>query len=347
MYQLKPFLAGYDTILLDLDGVVTGEEVYWNTAALTVWELLFSKQYFGTEKDFDASGVFSRLPEIRKRVFCDDAVIKTVKTRGVNNNWDLAWLVTSGSLILQTHNFEAVYDWLKKLPDTAAEMFAAVAEQLCAALSMPSEEAAHQGGFWRKLQFCFQEWFLGSELFPLYWEQPTMQAGKPGLTFGEEPIVDKEKLLALFALLAENKRLGIGTGRPRVEMQNPLKRWNALSYFTPEAIVTHNEVQKAQQELRRKMPDIVLTKPHPYIFLKGIFGDLVPDEKLVSGDFDKAPCKKTLVIGDAACDLLAAKAAGCDFLAVLTGVDGENARSYFEKEKAEYILHNILELLES
>ena len=64
-------------------------------------------------------------------------------------------------------------------------------------------------------------------------------------------------------------------------------------------------------------------------------------------NYDKEPCKKTLVIGDAGCDLFAAKAAGCDFLAVLTGISGESARAYFLQEGADYVLSNILELLES
>ncbi|MGN1058809.1 MAG: HAD family hydrolase, partial [Clostridia bacterium] len=117
--------------------------------------------------------------------------------------------------------------------------------------------------------------------------------------------------------------------------------------FTPDAIVTYQDVQAAQAALGDTMPGITLTKPHPYMFLKGVFGNAVSDADLAAGRFDPAPCAKTLVIGDAACDLFAAKQAGCDFAAVLTGIDGENARDFFKQEKADYILHNILELLES
>jgi len=343
LYQLQTFLEKYDRILFDLDGVVTSEEVYWNTAALTVWELLNSSVYYG-EEVMDVQAVSGRLSDIRREVFCNDAVIQTVKNRGINNNWDLAWFVISGALVLNTRDFRAVYEWILSLPDTAAAFCAAVAEALQKA-GFQGDEAAHQGGLWRRVQDSFQEWFLGSELFPEHWGKASMQPGKLGLTFGEEPLVDKEKLLTLLSLLAQDKILGIGTGRPRIEMLNPLTRWGAYDYFTKEAVVSHHEVQAAQKELRKSIPDIVLTKPHPYIFLKAIFGETVSDNDLIAGVYDKACCSKTLVIGDAGCDLFAAKAAGCDFLAVLTGIQGEDARAYFAQEGADYILKDVLELL--
>lgn len=346
MNRLHPLLSKYDTILLDLDGVITSEEVYWNTAALTVWEFINSNRYYGAEA-IDPAFAMEILPSIRDAVFCHDAVIKTVKNRGINNNWDLAWFVIAGFLVLKTQDFESVHKWLLTLPETAAEFCGAVAEALEEKAGLPEREAAHQGLLWHRVQLAFQEWFLGSELFPKHWDSPVLQPDKPGLTFGEEPLVNKEKLLTLLRLIAREKTLGIGTGRPRIEMLNPLKRWGAYDYFAPASVVTHHEVQAAQKTLRKSMPELILTKPHPYIFLKAIFGNTVADEDLIAENYDKDHCKKTLVIGDAGCDLFAAKAAGCDFLAVLTGISGEGARAYFLQEGADYILGNILELLES
>ncbi len=340
--MLKPFLNHYDTILLDMDGVITSEQVYWNAAALTVWELLFSRHYFGTE-DINPEALMTALPEIRRQLFQDDAVIRLLKNKGVNNNWDLAWAVVGGLLLLGKGNEPAVYDWLASLPDVAGGFYAAVGDGIHSA-GLPKEEAAHHGGLWNTIQLAFQEWFLGSELLPLHWNSPSLQPGKPGLTFSEEPIVDKAKLTVLLGELGSRKRLGIGSGRPRVEAETPLEAWNVLSCFTEDAIVTYNEVLNAQNQLAQP---IALTKPHPYMFLRGVFGDAVSDIDLLNGNYDVKPCKKTLVIGDAGCDLFAAKSAGCDFAAVLTGIEGENARGYFEENGADYILHNILELLES
>ena len=44
--------------------------------------------------------------------------------------------------------------------------------------------------------------------------------------------------------------------------------------------------------------------------------------------------------------LLAAKAMGADFCAVLTGVAGESGRAYFEEQNAEFILRNVGEMNE-
>ena len=346
MSKLHSLLDRYDTVLLDMDGVVTSESVYWNAAALTVYELLNSKLYFG-DKDIDPVRLTAQALDLRKEIFLDDAVIKMVKSRGVNNNWDLAWLVAGGALVLKTQDYQAIYDWLCTLPDTAAGLYAALSEALCKKAGMTKEEATHPNGFWLTVQYVFQEWFLGSELCPKYWSGKVSQLGKPGLTYGEEPIVDKDKLLTLFSLISQSKRLGIGTGRPCVEAITPLTRWGAIDYIDKETIITYQDVHKAQNALQKTQPGLSLTKPHPYVFLRGVFQNTLSDEDLIFGNYNKNLCRKTLVIGDALCDLFAAKAAGCDFATVLTGIDGESARSYFEAEKADYILHNILDLLES
>lgn len=346
MSKLHSLLNRYDTVLLDMDGVVTSESVYWNAAALTVYELLHSKQYFGTE-DIDPVSLTEQALAIRKEIFLDDAIIKMVKSRGVNNNWDLAWLVAGGALVLKTHDYQKIYEWLCALPDTAAGLYTAMSAALYEKAGMAKEEATHPNGFWLTVQYVFQEWFLGSELCPKYWSGKITQAGKPGLTYGEEPIVNKEKLITLFSLIHQSKRLGIGTGRPRIEAITPLTSWKAIDYIDKDTIITYQDVHEAQLSLQKTQPGISLTKPHPYVFLRGVFQNTLPDRDLIAGNYNKEVCQKTLVVGDALCDLFAAKAAGCDFAAVLTGIDGESARAYFEAEKADYVLHNILDLLES
>jgi len=343
--RLQAFLDKYDTILLDMDGVITSEEIYWDTAALTVWEMLGSDRYFGTESFNPAMA--DSVSAIRKQVFAGDDLIKTVKARGVNNNWDLAWLVIGMALCENTRDFALVFEKIKALPETANEMFAALSARLVKDCGMTEAEGAHWGLFWKQVQHCFQEWFLGSERFPLYWDSPMLQAGKTGLSFREEPLVKKEPLVLLLKTLGAQKRLGVGTGRPRIEAETPLISWGVFDAFTPDAFITYQEVIAAQNAAKEKGAEQTLTKPHPYMFLRGVFGQTLPDDILLSGQFDNGPCKKTLVIGDAACDLLSAKAAGCDFLAVLTGIDGESAREFFERSGADYVVSDILELFVS
>ena len=97
--------------------------------------------------------------------------------------------------------------------------------------------------------------------------------------------------------------------------------------------------------LRKKLNETALTKPHPYMFLKALYGTDYDDKRIISGDYDRAAIARTLVVGDAGADILAAKAMGADFCAVLTGVTGEKARDYFEDLGAEYILPSAADLL--
>ena len=339
--MLNPLLDRYDIVLLDMDGVITSEEVYWNAAALSVYELLHSKNYYGKES-LDPAALMEKLPEIRADIFTEDKTIKVLKNKGVNNNWDLAWIVLTGAKHLDTTDFSLVYSWAQELPDVENGMFAFVSEIL-EKLGFSKEDAMHHSGLWDKIQFAFQEWFLGSEQIEKYWHAPAIQPGKPGLSFSEKPLVNQEKLLRLFSEIAETKRLGIGTGRPRVEAETPLISWKAMPYMTRDSIVTYDELEA----LAKKNPGTSYAKPHPYMFLRGVFGYDHPTEDLMAGRYDKSRCAKTLVIGDAACDLFAAKNAGCDFAAVLTGVQGEAARGFFEENNADYILRDILELLQS
>ncbi len=337
--MLHSLLDRYDTVLLDMDGVITSEEVYWNAATLTVHELLFSSRYYGSD-ECNPGQMTASLSDLRKKAFCDDAVIRHLKNKGVNNNWDLSWIVVGGALSHNTRDFRAIYEWIKTLPSVEDGLYDLVNELLLAA-GFDRETAAHHGGIWKQIQLSFQEWFLGSDLFPQHWNSPLLQPGKPGLTFSEDPIVNKETLTELLAELGRTKRLGIGTGRPRIEAENPLRNWEVLSFFTPDAIVTYNDVLTAQQSINNRLS---LAKPHPYMFLRGVFGNTLTDEALLNGRYDAATGAKTLVIGDAGCDLFAAKAAGCDFLAVLTGIEGEKAEGFFRENGADYILHTILDL---
>ena len=76
-----------------------------------------------------------------------------------------------------------------------------------------------------------------------------------------------------------------------------------------------------------------------------MLGEGYDDAVIVSGNYEKEKIARTLVVGDAGSDILAAKAMGADFCAVLTGVSGKAAKSYFESMKSEYILDSIADFL--
>lgn len=335
----------YDTILFDMDGVITSEENYWNVSGLTVYELLFSNRYYGDE-ELNAAACQADLAHIRERVFAHDRAIRCVKEYGINSNWDLTYVVAAAALILnEKQDFDRVCGYIRALPSEAFALYERIGKELAAAMGWEPGFAARLGGFWNQCCFCFQEWFLGSKLFEELWQRECVQPGKTGLMLTEEPLVDKQQLISMLSgLHAAGKRLGIGTGRPDVEVFGVLERWGIRRYFATDAIVTYTNVMDAEQQLGLKERGIGLTKPHPYMFLKGVFGSTVSDEHIVNGLYDREACRRTLVVGDAGADLYAAREAGCDFLAVLTGIQGQEARRFFEQEGADYILNSVLEL---
>ncbi|MGN0163214.1 MAG: HAD family hydrolase, partial [Candidatus Ornithomonoglobus sp.] len=152
--------------------------------------------------------------------------------------------------------------------------------------------------------------------------------------------IDKTALMELLEELSQTKRVCMGTGRPSDEILEPLKAWNAIKYFAPDGLCNYDHVVRAERET-----GLTLTKPHPYMFLKALYGTDYDDEKIINGDYDRNKISKTLVVGDAGADILAAQAMGADFCAVLTGVGGQAARGYFEEHNADYILNSAADML--
>ena len=342
-YKPAPFLEKYDTILFDRDGVITREEVYWKAAALTVYEFLNSKNYYGS-KEIVPRNCEQMAEQLMKEYFCDSKTIRLVKNRGVNTNWDLAYLVLAASFHLEEGGFRAVYDYLKSIDSDAYGMYAHAEEILADDLCVPKDHVKRFGAFWTEIQHCFQEWILGDKIFPREWHVSSVQLGKGGIMFSEKPIVDFDKLIEMIEALSKTHTLGIGTGRPYTEAVSALDAWGIKKYFDETRIINHNYITGLEEELKSEGKETVLSKPHPFIFLRGAFGSEVSDYDILEGRYDKKKCAKTLVVGDAGADLYAAKAGGFDFAAVLTGIQKEDAREFFEKENATYILDDVLGL---
>lgn len=338
MMKLKQFLDKYDTVIFDMDGVITSEQNYWNAAALTVWETLLDHAH----AKIDTAYGMRHLKEIRGEVFCSDELIGVLKSKGVNSNWDLGYVtvliawITKGDE--QYGSFRDVLAYAKELPDNIIDAYDTLANKCCEATGRDMYYLKRNGELWQEMHEMFQEWFLGDSLTGV----PSRHGNKSGLLYREEPIIDKDTLLAVLDLLSRKKRLCTGTGRPRIEMLVPLSDWKALQYFSVNGLCNYDNVAAAEQRFNNN----ALTKPHPYMFLKALYGTDYDDKKIIDGDYDREKIKTTLIVGDAGADILAARAMGADFCAVLTGIQGESAREYFEKMNAEYILGSVADFLE-
>ena len=161
------------------------------------------------------------------------------------------------------------------------------------------------------------------------------------MIFKEEPLINIEILDEILKELYESDtRLCIATGRPSGEIIPHLERWGILKYFAKDGLCNYDYVVEGEKTL-----GAILTKPSPYMFLKALYGTDYSDGRIVGGDYDKSKIKKTLAVGDAGADILAAQAMGADFCAVLTGVSGQEARGYFENLKSDYILDSLADFL--
>ncbi len=328
----------YQTILFDMDGVITSERQYWTTAALTVFELFYD------DEELNIVWCEENATAVSHRIFNNDATIKVLKELGINTNWDLAYLTLLAAYIKKAEGepeetiWEAVTDFFCDCDLMIPELYDFVAEEVCDLYHFSLEETRRSGQLWKNVKDVFQQWYLGDELYQKIY-QTDIYRGKKGCIHDEQPLFSLEQTEALLrGLQAKGYRLGIGTGRPDIEIREPLKMWGILDLFDEEAFVTYDMVESAQ----KKCPQAQLAKPHPYVFVKGALGKNFSDEQIVKGAYQLE--KNVLVVGDAGSDILAAREAGMDFAAVLTGIAGKDAYDYFKALGAQYILDDIFEL---
>ena len=311
----------YELMLFDMDGVMTGELCYWKAAAMTVWE------YFYEESP---SSMLTRTEEIFNTVFCHGETIQYTKQAGINTNHDLAYVVLALALANKDKEqpFLQVKELLKTKKQNAVEWYGHCEELL-------GKEWHHEGEKWHQIHGCFQDWYLGDG------------KEKPGFMKEEQPLFPPEQLAELLQKLNHaGIKCGMGTGRPYDEIVPHLKRWNIEQYFDSEHLITQTEVTVARETLEAQGISQSLSKPHFFIFGKGVAGRSSSDIDVLNREFDQDLVKKTLVVGDAGADIFAARDLGADFAAVLTGVNGQAERPFFEQEQATYIFDTVFGLEE-
>lgn len=127
-----------------MDGVITSEECYWNTAALVVWELLFSRRGLNLPvppslPPFEPAPDPGRVAAVRRVIFQNDRVITFFKRRAVNSNWDLAFYTFALQLVLLLkHNLPLIGKG--PLKELLAEAFSV--EKLPLLINMPGSETS-------------------------------------------------------------------------------------------------------------------------------------------------------------------------------------------------------------
>ncbi len=98
MLELPSSLKKIELLLFDMDGVITSEHSYWDVAGLTVRELIESSAYLGLNPPnyFPVADLYyhkmAKSSRMQWRKYLPTPLIAHCKTRGLNNNWDIAYL---------------------------------------------------------------------------------------------------------------------------------------------------------------------------------------------------------------------------------------------------------------
>lgn len=345
-YPIPPYIRIF---LFDMDGVITSEACYWDSARLTVLEVLGHPHYASWKAvGFDPETPLETLLE-RSQTFLSDETIAQIKARAINTNWDVAYLMASLYLIhLCSRLAPAGRERLKgSLP---ASGWDASTLHLLGSLLLPQqgeEQGTAEGPRGSAIWSDFAD-FLGErkgfealEALNAYWQARTGQPSAPfqrgkgfwrfcqelfqawylerGLIRREQPLLPAERVReTLISLHQAGCTLGVATGRPYQEIVPPLEAMGLLPLFDRNHFATHREVETAEAELGRMGFEVALSKPHPFLFLRALYPTLSA-RQIWEGCYSPANHWQVAVVGDAVSDVVAAKAIGCYSISVLTG----------------------------
>ncbi|MCH5583469.1 HAD hydrolase-like protein [Shimazuella sp. AN120528] len=366
----------YQMILFDVDGVLLSEERCFDASALAVWELLYGSHFLELkEGKFTTAPAEEQIRYIRKEVFQEDKILDWMKDRGINANWDMVYLVFSTQLMLLLEKIDPTFvrDWIAKpiteesllalkkhthgiSPDftffstlfdeskgklNRDELLVYFNQYVQKQFGVDVDYFSRMSTLWELGRSVYQEWYFGEALFQKE-EGYARTKGKQGFLYQESPLAPIEELQQLFADLSrQGITLGIGTGRPYLEMEVPLREMGLLTNFDSNRIVTASDVVSAEGKYPDEAP---LGKPHPFTYLLGYLGEEATDQKALELSLPIKDGEKLLVVGDSVADFLAAQSIGCHFAATLTGLTGQAAREKFEELGADYILDDVRQL---
>ena len=87
-------------VVFDVDGVLLSEEQYFNASALTVWEILYSRDYMGLpseQNDFDSTMISEgQIAYIRERVWGKDIILRWLYKHNIESTWDMSHICLLG-----------------------------------------------------------------------------------------------------------------------------------------------------------------------------------------------------------------------------------------------------------
>lgn len=380
-YSLVDKMKGVDLLILDMDGVITGEHRYWDVAGLVAAEI-FEDIVGLCPSNFTPATELEEFEDLarRREYYLSKGDIRRLKDLAISTNWDLCYIMSglhfmNALLELRSRSWSAYnevhwvletegltrdslrelgrlldkhgvglehiidgritvedFEWRMKKKGRFGHAYMDELNEMLQDYAFSLELFGKHLDFWQICYELFQEWYLGDELYEkAYGEHP--ESSKTGLIKHEELIVDDELVRAtLEELISFGITIGMATGRPYHEITEPLKYKGLLSYFSPDHIATHREVEIAEETLGNKFEDICLSKPNPYLLIRAICGTRI-ERSLKEVEHmddlinmcDKHRIRDSAFVGDAVSDMVAAEIIGCSAIGVLTGSSTEES----------------------
>ncbi len=362
-------------VIFDLDGVITSERAYWDTAGLVLHELLYSPQYWNVNA---ASNAYQppQTAEESRRVSCatfPEPVIVGLKARAVNSNWDTCYVGFCVALI----------DLLAKLPDCSSLLplqpweqpwIAAFREQLGRAhigstvdtdmfqrLNSPLLQGytgldlinrfdayastvldctiegifARYSPSWKFCSDLFQEWYLGEELYTQSYGHAPKQPGKPGCIHFEQPLLPVEQMRLTLETLRE-RGYTLGIATGRPRKEGLAPLKNyGLLHYFDEQHIT-THAEVAKAEAQLRARGDMTPLVKPHPYQF-----LLAADPAYTLEQPLPPRGSFVVVGDTPSDVRGARAAGALIVAVLTGALTAEARTILEQSQPDFIIEDM------
>ena len=363
-------------VIFDVDGVLLSEERYFDVSALTVWELLHSKDYMGLPlegEDFDARHVTEgQIAFCRSRVWGNDRLLSFLKAHGINSNWDMVhcWLITALWLMALTYekrsggekvslSFEKPSDMkeaglvLMGLPIPTAEDILHQWEKVLPkdlegedVVNRLKEAMASDFGNstdWALLRSPF--WTIHTEAFQAwYLGDDTFISLLHHMPYsgGKEGFLSREVPLApaeaIRSLFIRLKDRGFAIAVATGRAREEMEIPFKLFHWYEEFDPLYLATASDAVEAADMFKCSVPDKPAPFIFSCAVFGRKRENyEAYLKEEIKPSKDDEIYVCGDSYSDVLGSRRAGTRFIGILTGLEGKKEAPMFEREKVPYV----------
>lgn len=366
-----------ELIIFDLDGVITSEEAYWDTAGLVLHELLYSPRYWYIDRSVEVYHPAATRAESERisNATLPKPVIIGLKARSINSNWDtcyaavcicfidlLAQLPNCSSLLplrpAETAWIEAFRQQLETAhmrnyqTTKAFQLFDAPLFRGCVGLEFLGQlnvyasqrlgysiegVFARYSPFWMFCQDLFQEWYLGEKLYIQEYSHAPVQPGKLGCISFERPLLPVEQMRTALEGLRAQGYI-LGIATGRPRQEGLLPLKNyGLLHLFDERHISTHD-EIARAEAGLRAQGDMTSLVKPHPYQFLLAaGALLQSTQLASAG-------SFIVVGDTPSDVTGGHAAGALVVAVLTGARTPEARMRLEQSEPDFVLEDMLKL---